>query len=118
MSKPSKNVVLANSPKISIENAVKLLTDHTHKNLISKNLKFSDIEAKLGELTDSINGATPDIDAFVRTLQSMNTKIMDYEKRFTAIETALSIKAPQKKRGGTIKMESVKLDEEEDISFS
>lgn len=106
--------------KIPVEQAIHMLTTHITKQNNDHNAKFNDIECKLGELTEGINGCTPDVDAFVKTLQTMNAKTNDYEKRIAKLEAALSIQAPpSKKRGGTIKVEPIQLEpEEENICFS
>lgn len=101
--------------QVSIPQAIHFLTAEVGKLKADHRNKFADVEQKIGELTEAVHGSTPDLDAFVQTLRTMNTRCAEQTKRIEKLEAALQVSPPPKKsKSGTIKIEPIA----DEVSFS
>jgi len=111
MSKP-----VSKPSKISIPDAVINLAQRL-KMVEEYSVQFKALELKIGELENRIIEDAPDMDQLAEMFKLLGGKIDDLYGRTSELEKKNDIKPP-KKKGGTVKLTDLNVQEDVGISFS
>lgn len=114
----SKNKAVAPVPKqMTISDAVINLAKRLKglENLTAVQLQA--LELKIGEHENKFIENSPDMDQLAEMFKLQNVKIEELTTRLAEVEKKNDIKPP-KKKGGTVKLNDLEVDESVGISFS
>ena len=118
MSKNSKQAVVPPAPtKISIPDALMNLARRVKSLEEKSTTQLKAIELKLGDHENRFIEDAPDMDQIAEMFKIMGAKIDALSERLAEVEKRNDIKPP-KKKGGTVKLADLEVEEQAGISFS
>jgi hypothetical protein len=120
MSKNTKQsaVVPPTQSKISIPDAVMNLARRIKGLEESSVAQIKAIELKLGDHENRFIEDAPDMDQIAEMFKIMGSKIDALSERLAEVEKRNDIKPPPKKKGGTVKLADLEVEQHTGISFS
>ena len=117
MSKNSKQAVVPPPTKISIPDALMNLARRVKSLEEKSTTQLKAIELKLGDHENRFIEDAPDMDQIAEMFKIMGAKIDALSERLAEVEKRNDIKPP-KKKGGTVKLADLEVEEQTGISFS